>query len=71
MLKYTNVRHTTEEKDRWTQAAELIGFTVPELARQLLNEKAAELLDCPHPKEFRKTYPWSDQCLRCGVRLRG
>lgn len=64
------IRTTPEEKDRWKAAAEKEGITLSQLFRETMNKKATEILDCPHPIEHRKVYPWSEFCLKCNSRLR-
>ena len=41
-----------------------------EFMRVAANEKATKELECQHPFAFRKSYPWMEECLKCGVRLR-
>jgi len=65
------LRASAEDHDRWKKTAELRGVALSELIRELCNIAAAETLDCQHPAEFRKTYKWSDTCLKCNTRLRG
>jgi len=64
-------RTTQEEHDRWKRAAELLGLSLNEFIRNCVREKADNLIDCQHPWEYRKRYPWSEFCLNCGQRLRG
>jgi hypothetical protein len=65
------IRTTVEERDYWKRAAEFLGCSVTEFARQSLTHAAEFLLECQHPIEFRKSYPWSETCMKCGERLRG
>lgn len=65
------LRASAEDHDRWKKTAELRGVALSELIRELCNIAAQEALDCIHPAEFRKTYKWSDTCLKCNTRLRG
>lgn len=64
------IRATVRDHERWKQCAELRGVALSELIRELCNNLATEMLDCSHPMEFRRTYKWSDTCLRCNTRLR-
>jgi antitoxin component of RelBE/YafQ-DinJ toxin-antitoxin module len=64
------IRTTPEEKDRWKRAAEKEGITLSQLFRETMNKRATEILDCIHPMEYRKTFPWSEFCLKCDTRLR-
>jgi hypothetical protein len=65
------LRASAEDHERWKKTAESKGMALSELIRELCNIAAAETLDCQHPAEFRKTYKWSDTCLKCNTRLRG
>jgi hypothetical protein len=64
------IRATARDHERWKKCAELRGLALSELIRELCNNLATEMLDCPHPLEFRRTYRWSDTCMRCNTRLR-
>lgn len=64
------LRATEFDHDRWKQAAASQGISMSEFIRNVCNEAASDLLDCKHPMEFRKIYPWSDTCLKCGTRLK-
>lgn len=64
------LRASVHDHERWKKAAEMKGMALSELIRELCNNAAAEALDCMHPREFRKTYKWSDTCLKCNTRLR-
>lgn len=64
------IRATVRDHERWKQCAEIRGMALSELVRELCNNLAVEMLDCSHPMEFRRTYKWSDTCLRCNTRLR-
>jgi predicted HicB family RNase H-like nuclease len=64
------LRATENDHDRWKQAAASQGISMSEFIRNVCNEAATEILDCKHPMEFRKIYPWSDVCLKCGLRLK-
>lgn len=69
--KQTIVRATEEDHARWKRAAEHLGISMAEFIRGCCNERAADLLDCAHPLNQRRYYPWAEFCLRCGQRLRG
>lgn len=64
------IRCTDEEKANWKAVAEKEGISVSEWIRNLLNKEALKKLVCQHPKDMRKSYPWSEKCLACGERLR-
>jgi hypothetical protein len=68
--KQVLIRATETDQARWKAAAAKQDISMSEFIRNVCNTAAASLLDCTHPQEFRKTYPWSDQCLKCGERLR-
>jgi hypothetical protein len=59
------------DHERWKQAAAKMGVSMAEFIRLSCNSRAADLLDCPHPLNERRWYPWAEMCLRCGIRLRG
>jgi hypothetical protein len=65
------VRTTPEERERWKQAAERHGLTVSDFIRKAVGTATAETLDCPHPLNQRRWYPWAEFCMACGQRLRG
>ena len=65
------IRASAEDHERWKKTAEAKGVALSELIRELCNTAAREALECLHPAEFRKTYKWSDTCLKCNTRLRG
>ena len=65
------VRTTPEERERWKQAAEARGLSLSEFMRAVVGGATAEVLDCQHPLNQRRWYPWAEFCLACGNRLRG
>lgn len=65
------VRTTEEERERWKSAAAASGMSMSEWIRDLASKAAKEKLECQHPFDKRKVYPWSETCLQCGKRLRG
>lgn len=69
--KQVLIRTTDKERDRWKAAAEKQGIPLSQFIRDLLNDKAQELLDCSHPINMRRYYPWAEFCLKCDTRLRG
>jgi len=68
--KQVLVRTTDDDRERWKQAAQARGLSLAEFLRNTINEKVVEILDCAHPLDMRKSYPWSEFCLRCNRRLR-
>lgn len=65
------VRTTEENRERWKAAAAHHGVSLTEFARKVLDDATAETLDCQHPLDQRRWYPWAEFCLKCGQRLRG
>jgi uncharacterized protein (DUF1778 family) len=68
--KQVLLRATETDHERWKTAAAMLDITLSEFIRTNCNKAAEQLLDCTHPPEFLKTYPWSQICLKCGKRLR-
>lgn len=68
--KQVIVRATEEDHERWKTAASAEGISLSEFMRNSCNKAAGNILECAHPIEMRKTYPWSERCLSCGKRLR-
>lgn len=64
------IRTTEQDKERWRKAAEASQMTLSAWIRKLLNDEAQKSLECSHPAEMQKIYPWSHMCLKCGKRLR-
>ena len=69
--KQVLIRATEADKERWKRAAEVKGLTMSDFIRGTLNDAAAGTLDCNHPINQRRYYPWAEFCLACNVRLRG
>ena len=44
-------------------------YDVSQFLRDTINEKVVEILECSHPQEQRRVYPWAQFCLRCNQRL--
>lgn len=65
------MRISEEEHARIKEAATLKGMSMAAWLREHALAAAAEILDCGHPAEFRKIYPWSETCMKCGQRLKG
>jgi hypothetical protein len=64
------IRTTEQDRERWRQAANASGITMSAWIRDVLNAAAKELLDCDHPMNMVRFYPWSQICLKCGKRLK-
>lgn len=63
------IRTTEENRERWRKAAEISGQTMSSWIRDLLNARATELLECQHPLNMMKLYPWAKICTKCNTRL--
>jgi len=68
--KQVLIRATETDHERWKIAAEREGVSLSEFVRTNCNKAADSLLDCQHPAEMRKVYPWSERCMACGERFR-
>lgn len=69
-MKQVIIRATEFDQDRWKTAAEKQGLSLAEFVRRVCNEATTLELDCAHPLQFRKTYPWSERCTKCNARIR-
>lgn len=70
--KQVLIRTNESERNRWKHAAELEGETLSAWIRKSLNDSASVVLDCPHPIELIRFYPWAGGkkvCTRCRQRL--
>lgn len=65
------IRTVAHDRDRWKQAAEAHGLSMSDFIRRAVNEATSNTLDCAHPLNQRRYYPWAEFCLACGMRLRG
>jgi len=64
-------RATTEDKQKWEECAKHLGISMAEFLRVSANEKVeSAMAGCDHPLAFRRSFPWMEECLKCGVRLR-
>lgn len=68
--KQVLIRTTDEDHSRWKEAADKEGITLSDFLRKSANSLASDILDCKHPEEFIKWYPWATKCLKCGTRLK-
>ena len=64
------IRTTEETRDRWKQAAEMTGKTMSDFVRDLVNDAADDLIDCPHPQNLRRWNMRAEYCLKCGTQIR-
>lgn len=67
--KQVLMRASEHDHKRWKAAADKLGVSMAEFMRNACNEKAGTLLDCPHPTNQVRYYPWAVTCLACGTRL--
>ncbi len=63
------IRTTEIERERWKQAAAVDQITLSAWIRNHLNTAATKVLECEHPENMLKKYPWSITCTKCGKRL--
>lgn len=69
--KQVLIRTTEQDREKWKQASELEGATLSSWIRTTLNNAARNLLECDHPMNMTRFYPWATICTKCGKRLRG
>lgn len=67
--KQVLIRTTQYERDRWKDAAALDQKNLSSWIREHLNNQANILLDCQHPMNETKFYPWATICMKCNTRL--
>lgn len=64
-------RASSEDKQKWEECAKHLGISMAEFLRVSANEKVESAMSgCDHPLGFRRSYPWMEECLKCGKRLR-
>jgi hypothetical protein len=66
--KQVLIRATDDDHARWKEAAERKGVSMAELIRDAVNDVVKELLDCSHPSNMKRFYPWATTCLQCGTK---
>lgn len=64
------IRASSEDHELIKKAAAFLGISMSEFVRKTAVEKSRELTECQHPMSHRKSYPWSEVCLKCGQRLK-
>jgi hypothetical protein len=64
--KQVLVRASEADHQRWKDAAEKQGISMSEFVRECCNAAATQLLDCQHPTNMTRFYPWGKTCLQCG-----
>jgi len=65
------VRTTDDDHERWKRASQRDGKSMSQFIREVVNSRVSEILDCQHPTNMRRYYPWAEFCLKCNSRLRG
>ena len=65
------IRATENDRERWKRAAEVEHVSLSALIRSTMNARVTDILDCSHPLQFRKEYPWASFCTKCDMRLSG
>lgn len=63
------VRTTEEQRERWKAAALKSGMSMSEWIRDLCMKEAANVLECQHPENMIRRYPWRITCMKCGQDL--
>lgn len=69
--KQVIVRTTDDDHERWKRASQRDGKSMSQFIREAVNSRVSEILDCQHPMNMRRFYPWAEFCLKCNSRLRG
>ena len=69
--KQVIVRTTDIDHERWKAASQKRGKSMSQFIRDAVNRQTTETLDCQHPTNMRRYYPWAEFCLNCNTRLRG
>jgi len=65
------IRIHDNDRERWKAASDRLAISMSQFIRDTVNEKVGNVLDCPHPLNQRRYYPWAEFCLKCDSRLRG
>jgi hypothetical protein len=67
--KQVLIRTTDYERDRWKLASSNEQVTLSAWIRDTLNAEARRILECDHPMNMVRFYPWAKICTKCGQRL--
>lgn len=67
--KQVLIRTTEDERSRWKQASTHEQITLSAWIRNVLNAEAKRILECDHPMNMMRFYPWAKICTKCGQRL--
>jgi activator of 2-hydroxyglutaryl-CoA dehydratase len=68
--KQVLIRVSEEDHERWKEASDRDGSTLSDFLRKAANAAASDVLDCKHPRQFRKSFPWVEKCVQCGFVFR-
>jgi len=64
--KQVLLRASESDHLRWKEAADKKGVSLAEFIREVVNREVSAVLDCPHPTNMKRFYPWATTCLACG-----
>jgi len=67
--KQVLIRTTESDRENWKKVSEMSGITLSAWIRDTLNAKARTFLECEHPSEMIRSYPWATVCTKCNRRL--
>jgi len=65
------IRINDSDRERWKLAADKMDISMSAFIRETVNAQVSNILDCSHPINLRRYYPWAEFCLKCNMRLRG
>lgn len=69
--KQVLIRTTEQEREYWKSASTASQTTLSSWIRETLNTAARNILECDHPTNMTRFYPWATICTKCGKRLKG
>lgn len=67
--KQVLIRTSQYERERWKSAAAIQQQNLSSWIRENLNYHANLSLDCQHPMDETRFYPWATICMKCNTRL--
>lgn len=67
--KQVLIRTTDSERNRWKEASTHEQISLSAWIRNALNAEAKRILECDHPMNMMRFYPWAKICTKCGQRL--
>lgn len=68
--KQVLIRTTEEDHAYWKRASDKENITLSEFLRNAANKMAIGILECSHPSETLKWFPWGTRCTKCGVNIK-